>query len=258
MATAQKAASTIENQLRALVRLQHIDNRIDQIAKLRGDLPDEIEDLEDEKAGLETRLENYQQEVKEQKVAKRQGELDIKEGEGLIKKYEEQQLQVRNNREYDALTKEIEAQKERIANARKAIENAERTVESHEAAIEETQARLDELEEALEEKRTKLKEVLGETESEEAALGEIRTGAEEEVNDRYLRAYERLRDRLRDGRAVVPLTRGAAAGFAVPPQRQVEIRQRKHITACEHTGRIIVDEELYDEVVEEMGDQLKV
>jgi hypothetical protein len=258
MATAQKASTGIESQLRALVRLQHIDNRIDRIDQLRGDLPYEIEDLEDERAGLETRLENYEKEVKEQKIAKRQAELDIKEAEGLIKKYEEQQLQVRNNREYDALTKEIETQKERIADARRTIEEAERTVESHEAAIEETKQRLEELDEALAEKRDKLSDVLSDTKAEESALQEIRSGAEEEVNDRYLRAYERLRERLRDGRAVVPLKRGAAAGFAVPPQRQVEIRQRKRIVACEHTGRIIVDEELYDEVVEEMKGTLDV
>ena len=257
MPTAQKK-STVEDQLRALVRLQHIDNRIDQIRKLRGDLPEEIQDLEDEKAGLETRLENYEEELKEKKVAKRQAELDIKEAEGLIDKYEQQQLQVRNNREYDALTKEIEGQKERISNARKTIEEAEKTLEKNEGAIEETKDRLDDLRSVLDDKRDKLDEVLQETEDEESQLEQIRDEAEEEVDDRYLKAYTKLRDRLRDGRAVVPLKRGAAAGFAVPPQRQVEIRQRKHIVACEHTGRIIVDQELYNETVQEMKEALNL
>jgi len=252
MATAQKTRPSVEDQLRALVRLQHIDNRIDQIYKLRGDLPEEIQDLEDEKAGLETRLENYEEEVQENKVAMRQAELDIKEAEGLIEKYEEQQLEVRNNREYDALTQEIETQEERIEEAEETIEEAEETIESHQSAIEETQQRLDELEEALDEKRAKLKEVREDTQDEEAKLEEIREEAEEQVGSRYLKAYSKLRDRLRDGRAVVPLKRGAAAGFAVPPQRQVEIRKRKNIVACEHTGRIIVDEELYNETIDEM------
>jgi hypothetical protein len=258
MATAQKKQTTVEDQLRALVRLQHIDNRIDQIRKLRGDLPEEIEDLEDEQAGLQTRLENYEEELQNNKVAQRQAELDIKEAEGLIKKYEEQQLQVRNNREYDALTKEIENQKERISEARDTIDKTENTIESHESAIKETRSRLDDLNEVLEEKREKLDEVLAETEEEEEALEEIRDEAEEEVDDRYLKAYRKLRDRLRDGRAVVPLKRGAAAGFAVPPQRQVEIRKRKNSIPCEHTGRIIVDQELYNETVDEMKEKIDV
>ncbi len=256
MPTARKKKTDVEDQLRALVRLQHIDNRIDQIQKLRGDLPAEIRDLEDEKAGLETRLDNYEEEVQEQKVAKRQAELDIKEAEGLIDKYEEQQLEVRNNREFDALTKEIESQEERIAEAEETIEEAEETIESNEGAIEETQERLDELEKVLDEKQDELEEVVDDTEDEEKTLEKLRDEASEKVDSRYLKAYSKLRDRLRDGRAVVPLKRGAAAGFAVPPQRQVEIRKRKTVVACEHTGRIIVDQDLYNETVDEMKDTL--
>lgn len=246
MATAEKKKTIVE-QLRALIRLQHIDNRIDRIKKLRGDLPEEIEDLEDEQAGLQTRLDNYEEELKEAKVAKRQGDVDIKEAEGLIKKYEEQQLQVRNNREYDALTKEIETQKERIAEARESIERAEKTIAANESAVADTEGQLDDLNSILEEKHEKLSEVVADTEAEESALEEVRDEAKEEVDDRYITAYSKLRDRLRDGRAVVPLRRGAAAGFAVPPQRQVEIRKRKRVIVCEHTGRIIVDKELYEE-----------
>lgn len=257
MPTAQKT-TTVEDQLHALVRLQHIDNRIDQIRKLRGDLPEEIQDLEDEKAGLETRLDNYQEEIKQKKVDKREANVDIKEAEGLIDKYEDQQLQVRNNREYDALTKEIETQKERISEARQTIEDAEETIESHEEAVEETQERLDELETVLDDKKEKLDSVLQDTEDEEAKLENVRQEAEGKVDSRYVKAYSKLRNRLRDGRAVVPLKRGAAAGFAVPPQRQVEIRQRKRIVACEHTGRIIVDQELYNETIDEMKEALNV
>jgi len=245
--------TSISEQLRALIRLQHIDNRIDQVKKLRGDLPEEIHDLEDEKVGLETRIENIRQERKDIAEARLQAERDIKEAEALIKRYEDQQLQVRNNREYDALTKEIEAQRQRIADATHKIEETEGSDELQELAIAEAQARLSELEAVVTTKREELQEVLGETKQEQAELGELRAEAESHVDKRYLRAYTRLRDRLRDGRAVVMLERGAAAGFAVPPQRQVEIRQRNRIVACEHTGRIIVDSELYDETIKALG-----
>ena len=244
--------TSIGEQLKALIRLQHIDSRIDQIQKLRGDLPDEIRDLEDEKKGLETRIEKYKQEETENQVGRRRAELDIQEAEGLIKKYEEQQLQVRNNREYDALTKEIEAQRQRITDAQAKILEIDTNVDPHAAAIEAAQARLSELDEVLTTKHGELREVLDDTKHEQAALEERRRQLEEAVDARYLRAYKRLRTRLRDGRAVVPLERGAAAGFAVPPQRQVEIRQGNRIVACEHTGRIIVDSDMFNDTVGEM------
>jgi len=250
MATAQE--TSIGEQLRALIRLQHIDSRIDQIKKLRGDLPEEIRDLEDEKAGLQTRIENIKQEQEEVAESRLQAERDIKEAEALIKRYEEQQMQVRNNREYDALTKEIEAQKQRISEAEARITETEGSAEEHEKAIEDAEARLQELDDLLESKRTDLDDVLDETKQEQQDLLKLREEAEDHVDKRYLRAYTRLRDRLRDGRAVVVLERGAASGFAVPPQRQVEIRQRNRIVACEHTGRIIVDPELYEETVKDL------
>ncbi len=245
--------TSIGEQLRSLIRLQHIDSRIDQIEKLRGDLPDEIRDLEDEKEGLETRIEKLKQEEKENEVSKRRAEMDIEEAEMLIKKYEEQQLQVRNNREYDALTKEIESQKQRIVDAQNGIQEIDDNAESHTLAIEAAQARLDDLDEILTSKQADLRDVLDDTKQEQSALQDLRAEAAEDVDARYLRAYDRLRNRLRDGRAVVPLERGAAAGFTVPPQRQVEIRQGNRIVACEHTGRIIVDSDLFFETVDEMN-----
>ena len=240
---------SISDQLVALIRLQYIDSKIDQISKLRGDLPDEISDMEDEKEGLTTRLEKLKQEAKDSVVNKKQAENDVKDAEGLIKKYEEQQLQVRNNREYDALTKEIEAQKNRIVEATARGEELEMQKPLIEAAIEEAEERLKALEEELGQKHGELSEVLEDTKSEQAALEKQRKKAEKEVDERYVRAYNRLRTRVRDGRAVVPLERGAAAGFSVPPQRQLEIRQRNRIVACEHTGRIIVDGDLFNETV---------
>ena len=244
---------SISDQLVALVRLQNIDSKIDQIKKLRGDLPDEISDMEDEKAGLTTRLEKLKQEVKDGTVAAGQAENDIKDAEGLIKKYEEQQLQVRNNREYDALTKEIEAQKQRITDATARGEELELQKPALEAAIEEAEERLKALEAELSEKQGELAEVMEDTKSEQADLEKLRKKAAKDVDERYVRAYDRLRSRVRDGRAVVPLERGAAAGFSVPPQRQLEIRQRNRIVACEHTGRIVVDGDLFRETVEKAG-----
>lgn len=237
--------------MKSLIRLQHIDSRIDQVEKLRGDLPDEIRDLEDEKAGLETRIKKLKQEQIDDELAYSQSERDIKEAENLIKRYEEQQLQVRNNREYDALTKEIEAQRQRIVDANARMEEITNSRAEKETSIKEAEQRLAELDQILDNKRRELNEVLQDTRQEQEMLEQKRKEAESAVDPRYLRAYQRLRNRLRDGRAVVPLERGAAAGFSVPPQRQVEIRQRNRIVACEHTGRIIVDNELYYDTISE-------
>jgi predicted nucleic acid-binding Zn-ribbon protein len=237
--------TTISDQLTALIRLQHIDSKIDQIKKLRGDLPEEIADLEDETAGLTTRVENLVSEQKANVIARKQADIDVKDSESLIKKYEEQQLQVRNNREYDALTKEIEAQKQRIVDGNLRAEEIDAGLPSKQAAVEETKTRLSEIQELLKSKQGELNEVLDDTKHEQADMEKGRAKAAKKVDDRYLRAYDRLRTRLRDGRAVVPLVRGAASGFAVPPQRQLEIRQQNRIVACEHTGRIIVDNDLF-------------
>lgn len=248
MATTTQEHS-ISDQLVALIRLQHIDSKIDQIKQLRGDLPDEIKDMEDEKEGLTTRLDNLKQELKDSGVSKIQAVTDVKDAEQLIKKYEEQQLQVRNNREYDALTKEIEAQKQRIIDNTTLGEEIDLQQPVRDAAVEEAGTRLKELNKELKEKKGELQEVLEDTKSEQAGLEKTRKKAQKKVDERYVRAYDRLRSRVRDGRAVVPLQRGAAAGFSVPPQRQLEIRQRNRIVACEHTGRIIVDGALFQEAV---------
>ena len=245
MSTTQE--SSVAAQMRALVRLQHVDSELDHLAKLRGDLPNEIRDLEDEKSGLETRIENFAQEAQDHNIALRQLENDIRESENLIRKYTDQQNTVRNNREYDALTKEIEAQRQRIIDAQGRIDEMKAAEMPRTLSIEEAKVRLEELDAILGEKRGQLSTVLDDTRAEQEELEARRATAAQAVEERYLRAYERLRTRMRDGRAVVPLERGAAAGYAVPPQRQVEIRQRNRIIVCENTGRIIVDNDLYNE-----------
>lgn len=251
MAT-ETLSTGVADQLRALIRLQHIDSKIDQVTKLRGDLPDEIADLEDERAGLETRILKADEEAKQGEVDRRKLQMDITESEGLIKKYEEQQLNVRNNREYDALTKEIEAQRQRIVQAQTDLEALDARNVSNEDVVTEARTRLEEIDVVLEEKSAELGKVVGETEKEQQHYENLRKEAESGIESRYLNAYNRLRDRLRDGRAIVPIERGAAGAFMVPPQRQVEVRQRSRIVVCEHTGRIIVDDELYRETVMEM------
>ena len=162
--------SSISEQLRTLIRLQLVDSKIDQIKKLRGDLPDEIRDLEDERTGLETRIEKYETEAKENEVGKKQAGLDIKDAEDLIKKYEEQQLQVRNNREYDALTKEIEAQRNRIVEAQNRIEHIDGSKDEREEAIAAAKLRLEEMGSILSDKKAELEEVLNDTKSEQRIL----------------------------------------------------------------------------------------
>jgi uncharacterized protein len=249
---ATETTTSIEDQLRALIRLQHIDSRLDQVTKMQGDLPEEIRDLEDERAGLQTRIEKARRDAQEGEVQRKKLKLDMAESEGLIRKYEEQQLQVRNNREYDALTKEIEAQRQRIQTAADTIEELQARDATNEEAVAAAEARLAELDERLAEKRQELDQVVSDTQSEAEEYEAQREAAKEAIDPRYLRAYERLRTRVRDGRAVVPIERGAAAGYTVPPQRQVEIRQRDRIIVSEHDGRIIVDDQLYREVVEAM------
>ncbi len=243
MPTAQETSTS--EQLRSLICLQYIDSEIDKIEKLRGDLPEEIRDLRDEQEGLATRIEKYKQEEAQNEEDKVSSATSVKDAEMLIVRYEEQQLQVRNNREYDALTKEVEAQKQRIEDAKRRMEEIDLNEDAHKAAIEEAETRMKELDELLVTKERDLQEVLDDTKQEQAHLEKKRQEAAEKVDARYLLAYERLRERLPDGRAVVPIERGAAGGFAVPPQRQVEIRQGNRIVACEHTGRIIVDSELF-------------
>jgi predicted nucleic acid-binding Zn-ribbon protein len=243
-------------QLRALSRLQHLDSKLDQLRKLRGDLPDEIAELEAERDTLEERKRALAQEAQDDAVSHRQYENEMRDSENAIRKYTEQQNQVRNNREYDALSKEIEASRQRIIDAQGNIDQIARGVEPRQMKVEETEARLAELNEMLAAKRTELSGVMDETRSEEQGLAARRDEAAQDVDETFSAMYNRLRKRLRDGRAVVPLDRGAAGGFAIPPQQQIEIRQRAHIPLCEHTGRLIVDQELFEEVRQQVEEEL--
>ena len=253
-ATQEATPSAIGDQLRALIRLQHIDSRIDQITKLRGDLPEEIRDLEDEKAGLETRIQKMRDEQADSEMRRKRNDLDVAESEGLIRKYEEQQLQrAATTASTTRSPKRSRPQRNRIEQAKMENEALLMRDELNMGQVSEAEVRLKELDAVLTEKRGELDRVVADTEEgagrlrEAARLPRSRTSRPATAAPTSASAAASA-----DGRAVVPLDRGSAAGYSVPPQRQVEIRQRNRIIPCEHTGRIIVDDTLWDEIVADM------
>lgn len=239
---------SIEKKLIALYSLQQNDSKIDRIKIVRGELPLEVEDLEDEVAGLETRIDNYIQEIEllDKQISDKQ--MAIKESQGLIKRYEEQQNNVRNNREYDALTKEIEFQNLEIQLAEKRIREFTAQLTMSKEEIENAQNELSDRRNDLEAKRSELTDIIAETELEE---NELKSKSEEQqrlIEERLLIAYKRIRKNARNGLAVVPVERDACGGcFSyIPPQRQLDIKLHKKIIVCEFCGRILVDKELAD------------
>jgi uncharacterized protein len=235
--------STIAQKLDALQKLQSIDSELDEIKKVRGALPEEVRDLEDEIAGYETRVSKHNQEIQniEDDIASNKNK--IKDAERLSKKYQEQQMNVRNNREYDAITKEIELQALEVQICEKKIKEAYIKIENKNKEIENTKAVLSERTKDLESKRKELDAIVSESESEERQLLTERDDAKKHVEERLLRSYERIRGNAMNGLAVVPVRRGACGGCfnIVPPQRQADIRERKKLIVCEHCGRILAD-----------------
>ncbi|WP_440881869.1 zinc ribbon domain-containing protein [Tenacibaculum sp. C7A-26P2] len=234
---------TVEEKLRALYDLQLIDSRIDEIRNVRGELPLEVEDLEDEVAGLNTRLSNLANDVTSLESdisAKKQA---ITEAKALISKYEEQQKNVRNNREFDSLTKEVEYQELEIQLSEKRIKEFKVKITQKNEVINNTKSKLTQQENHLSHKKNELDAILKETEKEEELLKQKSEEFSESIDDHLLKAYSRIRKKVKNGLAVVSIERGAAGGsfFTIPPQVQLEIANRKKITIDEHSGRILVD-----------------
>ena len=246
---AKKTEATVEEKLRALYDLQLIDSRIDEIANVRGELPLEVEDLEDEVEGLRTRLDKLgvEQENLTQEIANKKNAIE--ESKGLIKKYTEQQKNVRNNREFNSLSKEIEFQELEIQLSEKHIKEFKVQIEQKKEVITETKERLKEREGHLKHKKGELDAILAETEKEENMLKEKSREFQELIDDRLVKAYKRIRENVKNGLAVVAIERGASGGsfFTIPPQVQMEIAARKKIITDEHSGRILVDPNLADE-----------
>jgi len=240
---------SVEERLRALFSLQLVDSEIDKIKTLRGELPLEVQDLEDEIAGLETRLGNLREEVVtlDKSVSKKNHE--ISDAEALIKKYEEQQKNVRNNREFDSLSKEIEFQNLEIELFNKKIREFNVQIEDKKLVIADSEAILAERKTDLENKRSELDEIISDTQKEEEGLFKKLEEVQEVIEDRLLTAYKRIRSNARNGLAVVPVQRDACGGCfnQIPPQRQLDIKSRKKIIVCEYCGRILVDDEIIKE-----------
>jgi len=234
---------SVEQKLVALYTLQKVDSKIDEIRAYRGNLPLEIQDLEDEIAGLETRITNFKEESKKHQKDISDYKIKIKETEALIKKYEEQQNNVRNNREYDSLTKEIEYQQLDNQLSDKRIKDI--TAKDNELAtkVAEAQVRLTELKASLKEKKDELHSLVEGTEKEEELLLQRSGECEKLVEDRLLVAYKRIRKNARNGLAVVGIFDEACGGCfnRIPPQHQLDICTHKKIIVCEYCGRILVD-----------------
>lgn len=244
-----EAEISVEERLRALYSLQLVDSEIDKIKTLRGELPLEVQDLEDEIAGLETRLSNLKEEVTNLEKAVSKKNIEITEAEALIKKYDEQQKNVRNNREFDSLSKEIEFQKLEIELFNKKIKEFLFQIEEKKVVIQDSETTLSERKSDLENKKSELDEIISDTQKEEEGLYKKSEKVEAIIEERLLSAYKRIRLNARNGLAVVPVKRDACGGCfnQIPPQRQLDIRSRKKIIVCEYCGRILVDDEIVKE-----------
>ncbi len=233
--------------LQNLANLQYIDSKIDELKRMRGDLPEEILDIETDVSRLDAHLSRTKAELKELTLEKKNLELEIEDSIGLVQKYEDQQMTVRNNREYDALTKEIEAQKQKIENAKSRLEEIAMLQDEYAAKKDELESEHGKVKSLLDDKKANLETLVASTKSEEEALLEKRKIAEEQLEQRYLRSYNRLRNGLNNSLAVVAMDKGAALGMALPPQTQVEVRRMNKIIVDENSGRIVVDASLFEE-----------
>ena len=246
---ANDAEISVEDRLRALFSLQLVDSEIDKIKTLRGELPLEVQDLEDEIAGLETRLGNLKEEVETLEKAVSGKHNEIVTAEALIKKYDDQQKNVRNNREYDSLSKEIEFQTLEVELCNKKIKEFMNQIEDKKVIISESETILNDRSADLDNKKSELDEIISDTQKEEEALLKKSEKTQEIIEDRLLTAYKRIRSNARNGLAVVPVKRDACGGCfnQIPPQRQLDIRSRRKIIVCEYCGRILVDDAIIQE-----------
>ena len=239
---------SVEEKLQHLYELQRIDTEIDKIRTLRGELPLEVQDLEDEIAGLETRLENLKNEISEADKSVTAKKHEIAKSEELIKKYSDQLDNVRNNREYDALTKEVEFQKLEIELQNKRIREAQKTKAEKEVSLEASSKQYEEKKTDLDAKKAELDDIIAETHKDEESLMQKSEELSQNIEERLLTAYRKIRSNARNGLAVVTVDRDACGGCfnKIPPQRQLDIRSRKKIIVCEYCGRILIDKYICD------------
>ena len=245
--TTQDKELTVEERLKALYELQTILSKIDRIKIIRGELPLEVQDLEDEIAGLEPRIQNYKDEVNNLNQGIREQHKAIDEAAALIDKYTQQQDNVRNNREFDFLSKEIEYQHLNIELAEKKINDFTRQIEQKHADVDVAANHLADRQHILEEKKGELNEIVSETKQDEEKLREQAKKLEVKFDDeRLLSAFKRIRKNARNGLGILYIQRNACGGCfnRIPPQRQMEIKMHKKVIVCEYCGRIMIDPEL--------------
>ncbi|NLL28673.1 MAG: hypothetical protein GX259_07740 [Bacteroidales bacterium] len=235
---------SIKQKLIALYSLQVIDTQIDKIRVIRGELPLEVQDLEDDIEGLKTRMENFKNEIATFEKTKTEYQHDIAQSKELIKKYSEQQKNVRNNREYESLAKEIEYQDLEIQLRNKRIKEVDVSIDTKSKQIEELKNTLEFKETNLKEKKGELDEIIIETQKEEEILLKKSKEAQKIIEERYMSAYNRIRKSVRNGLAVVKIERQSCGGCfsSIPPQSQLEIKMHKKVLVCEYCGRILVDD----------------
>ena len=236
---------SMQEKIMALYELQKIDSQIDEINKIKGELPLEVQDLEDELAGLNTRVENINAEIEELNSLTRQRKREVDQAKIMIANYKEQQNNVRNNREFDSLTKEIEYQELEIELAEKRLKEYSAGIKAKKAIIEQTNATLEERNIDYKAKKEELDSIEAETAQQVADLTAKAEKAKEPIDERLLTAYNRIRKNVHNGLAVVTVTRDACGGCfnRIPPQRQCEIRQSRKVIVCEYCGRILVDDQ---------------
>ncbi|MEK9852752.1 MAG: hypothetical protein VW441_07200 [Flavobacteriaceae bacterium] len=246
---AKKTEATVENKLRALYDLQLIDSRIDEIRNLRGELPLEVEDLENEIEGLTSKSEKIKEEIKEEEHEISEQKQTIETAKELLKKYEEKLKNVRNNREYNSIVKEQEFQELEIQLAEKKIKEFKVRIEQKQEALTALNERTEERNTHLKVKKSELDAILKETQKEEDLLQKKSSEFEKQIEERLILSYKRIRSSVKNGLAIVPVERGASGGsyFSIPPQVQLEIASRSKIIMDEHSGRILVDPELAKE-----------
>jgi len=240
---------SVEEKLKALYDLQCVDSEIDQLRIVRGELPVEIQDLEDEIAKLETRLEKFEEEKSILKADQKAKKVAIKNSEELIVRYKKQLENIKNNREFTSLTKELEFQELEIQLSDKRTNEIKAKVLMKDEVIASTTEDLNENKEDLEGKKSELAEITAETEKEEKVLIKKSKSSQKKIDDRLLSSYERIRGSVRNGLALVSVDRDACGGCfnKIPPQRQLDIKLHKKIIVCEHCGRILVDSNILSE-----------
>lgn len=246
MAKKDVAEMSVEQKLKTLYQLQTTLSEVDKIKTLRGELPLEVQDLEDEIAGFTTRLNKYEEEVASREADIEMKQQKIAEAKSLMDRYQEQQKDVKNNREYDMLSKEIEFQTLEIELQNKKIGEARVGIEKRLQEIEECKAVIDDRQQALAEKKAELDDIVAETKAQEEKLREKGKTLEVQIEPRLLMAFKRIRKNSRNGLGIVYVQRDACGGCfnKIPPQRQLDIRMRKKIIVCEYCGRIMIDPEL--------------